>query len=415
MAAPSLSDLRDDMHVIARALRRERHRQPMRQEVPVLGDEIDQDRTGVVATLRSKPLIFPREPALCRPEFVPSANTNCLADPNELTIVLSGIAASCMPSSMLDHQSVLFPAHADFPRRTAISRVRPPARRDRRILGRRPTAPGKCRAPPSSLRRRFGCSGRMPPSYRSASRNPSSLLVQCALVAFTAQRIFGKTATAFIASSIAALYPFFLFYQGLLLSETLFNTLLIGGIAALYWWRERGMRIDTALVVACLCFAAATLTKATLTILPPLLIAATAWTAGAQLAPGACCSAGSIMPLRRLHEPVVDPQCHAARTASFRSPPAARSIFISATIRNNPNAGIDLDEQCRAGRGREASPALPDEIARQRAYRQGGARLHQGQSDGVSARGRQEIRSLLEHRAQCSRVQIAASIPSSAR
>ena len=109
------------------------------------------------------------------------------------------------------------------------------------------------------------------------------LMVQCALVAFTAQRIFDRGAVAFIALCLAALYPFFLYYQGLLLSETLFNTLLLAGIAALYWWRERGAQTDFALFATCLCLTAATYTKATLTILPPLLIAATALTAGATL------------------------------------------------------------------------------------------------------------------------------------
>lgn len=108
------------------------------------------------------------------------------------------------------------------------------------------------------------------------------LIVQSALIWVTAQRIFGKAIVAFVAASLAALYPFFLFYQGLLLTETLFNTLLLAGIAALYWWRGRGFRFDVALAVTCLCFAAATLTKPTLTILPPLLIAATAWAAGAH-------------------------------------------------------------------------------------------------------------------------------------
>ena len=40
-------------------------------------------------------------------------------------------------------------------------------------------------------------------------------------------------------------------------------------------------RIDIALVAVCLCFAAATIVKSTLTILPPLLLAATAWIMGA--------------------------------------------------------------------------------------------------------------------------------------
>ena len=109
------------------------------------------------------------------------------------------------------------------------------------------------------------------------------LIAQAALAASIARRLFGRGVVEFIAAIIVALYPFFLFYQALLLSETLFNTLLIAAIAALYWWRDRGMRIDVALVVTCLCFVAATYTKASLTILPPFLIAATAWASGARL------------------------------------------------------------------------------------------------------------------------------------
>jgi len=109
------------------------------------------------------------------------------------------------------------------------------------------------------------------------------LVIQSALVALTAQRIFGKSIVAYIAAGLVAFYPFFLFYQGLLLSETLFITLLLAAIAALYCWRDRGLQIDLPLIVTCLLFAAATLTKATLTILPPLLSAATAWAAGAHL------------------------------------------------------------------------------------------------------------------------------------
>jgi 4-amino-4-deoxy-L-arabinose transferase-like glycosyltransferase len=108
------------------------------------------------------------------------------------------------------------------------------------------------------------------------------VVIQCGLIASATRRIFGDSTTALVASCLAALYPFFWFYQGLLLSETLFNTLLVASVAALFWWRERGLRIDTALVVTCLCLAAATLTKATLTVLPPLLLAATAWLAGAN-------------------------------------------------------------------------------------------------------------------------------------
>lgn len=106
------------------------------------------------------------------------------------------------------------------------------------------------------------------------------LVLQSALIAMIARRVFASWRVATIAAAITAFYPFLLYYQGLLLSETLFNTFFIAGMASLYWWRDRSSgarpRLDIALVLACAFFAAATLTKATLTILPPFLLACAA-------------------------------------------------------------------------------------------------------------------------------------------
>ena len=70
-----------------------------------------------------------------------------------------------------------------------------------------------------------------------------------------------------------AFYPFMLFYQGLLLSETLFNTFLVAAFASLYWWRERGFRFDRVFFLTCLLFGLAALIKPTLMVVPPILIA----------------------------------------------------------------------------------------------------------------------------------------------
>lgn len=107
------------------------------------------------------------------------------------------------------------------------------------------------------------------------------LALQSVLTAAIASRVFGKGRVPVIAAGIVALYPFFLFYQGLLHSETLFNTLLLASVLALYWWRDRGMNVDVALATLCLCLTAATLVKATLTVFAPVLIGATAWASGA--------------------------------------------------------------------------------------------------------------------------------------
>lgn len=196
------------------------------------------------------------------------------------------------------------------------------------------------------------------------------VVVQCGLIAATARRIFGKGDVAFIASWMGALYPFFLFYQGLLFSETLFNTLLLAGVASLYWWRERGMRIDGALVVASLCFAGATLTKATLTILPPLLIAATAWLAGANwrrtgaiLAAAACLYAAFMSPWWIRNAAVL----HAFVPFTTGS---AMNLYLG----NNPRnlqAGIDWASDVDPAVVARIQ-ALPGELERQRAFgRQG--------------------------------------------
>ena len=192
------------------------------------------------------------------------------------------------------------------------------------------------------------------------------LIVQSALLAFIARRLFAKDIALYFASGIAALYPFFLFYQGLLLSETLFDTLLCAGIAALYWWRDRGLRLDLAFLVACLFLTAATLTKATLTILPPILIAATAWSTGihlrravAILAAASCLFCGFMSPwwIR-----------NATLFGTFVpfTTGSAQNLYIGNNPRNL-NAGInwktDIEPEVTA-----KLFALPSEIERQHAF-----------------------------------------------
>jgi 4-amino-4-deoxy-L-arabinose transferase-like glycosyltransferase len=192
------------------------------------------------------------------------------------------------------------------------------------------------------------------------------LAIQCGLVGFIARRMFGKATVALIAACIAALYPFFLYYQGLLLSETLFNTLLLAGVAALYRWRERGLRIDAALAIACLCFALATLTKATLTVLPPLLIAATAWAAGATprraftaLVAASCLYAAFLSPWWIRNAALL----HAFVPFSTGS---SQNFYLGNNPRN-VNAGIDWSSDVDPATVARIA-ALPGEVERQRAY-----------------------------------------------
>ena len=192
------------------------------------------------------------------------------------------------------------------------------------------------------------------------------LLIQCRLVAALVRRVFRNDIAAYAATWIAALYPFLLFYQGLALSETLFNTFLLAGIAALYAWQDRGARIDTLLAVACACFAAATMTKASLTVLPPLLLAFAAWATRATwrrvltvLMTASCIYAALLSPwwIR-----------NATLLGSFV--PFTTSSAQNLYLGNNPNnreGGIDWAHDVEPNVA-AALLAIPDEVERQRAF-----------------------------------------------
>jgi hypothetical protein len=190
--------------------------------------------------------------------------------------------------------------------------------------------------------------------------------VQCALVGHIATRVFHTHRVGFVASCIVAIYPFILFYQGLLLSETLFNTFLLAGMAALFWWRDRGLRLDRALTVASLCFVLATLTKATLTILPPLLVATTAYLAGAGLRRtlatlvAACCLYGAFM------SPWWIRNAELLRAFVPFTTSSALNLYLGNNA-HNPEAGIDwasdVDPEFVA-----KTLLVPDEIERQRIF-----------------------------------------------
>lgn len=190
---------------------------------------------------------------------------------------------------------------------------------------------------------------------------------QCGLIAFIAGRIFRSRETGFVASCIAAIYPFILFYQGLLLSETLFNTFLLAGMAALVWWRERGCRIDAGLVMASLCFALATLTKATLTVLPPILLAATALLAGVGLRRtiaalvAACC----------LYTAFMSPWWIRNAQLLHAFVPFTSSSALNLYVGNNahnPQAGIDWATAVEPEFFAKTN-SIPDELERQRVFK----------------------------------------------
>jgi len=192
--------------------------------------------------------------------------------------------------------------------------------------------------------------------------------VQCGLVGHIATRVFRNRRVSFVASCIAAIYPFILFYQGLLLSETLFNTLLLAGMAALFWWRDRGFRVDIALVIASLCFALATLTKATLTFLPPFLIAATAYLAGGSLRRtintlvAACCLYAAFMSPWWIRNAALFHTIVPLTTSS------ASNLYLGNNA-HNPEAGIDWANEVEPEIVALAN-SVPDELERQRIFKE---------------------------------------------
>jgi 4-amino-4-deoxy-L-arabinose transferase-like glycosyltransferase len=192
------------------------------------------------------------------------------------------------------------------------------------------------------------------------------LVLQSILIGVTTRRVLRDERAATVAAVITAFYPFLLFYQGLLLSETLFNTLLIAAFASLYWWRDRGARLDGVFLLTCLCFAAATMIKPLLTVLPPLLLAAVV-----------LLDLGGLR--RAAHVLVVGALLHAAllspwwiRNYSFSGTfvplsTGAGGNFYLGNNPANPHAGVDWTTDVEHDVVLRIE-GLPDEAARQRAY-----------------------------------------------
>ena len=86
------------------------------------------------------------------------------------------------------------------------------------------------------------------------------------LVYAIGRRVFDDRA-ATLAGCASAVYPYFLFFQGTVLSETLFTTALLGFVAALYRLDGSTRRTAGAMGLGAL----ATYAKASLTVLPPFL------------------------------------------------------------------------------------------------------------------------------------------------
>jgi len=84
--------------------------------------------------------------------------------------------------------------------------------------------------------------------------------------------LFKNKNISLIGMIITLFYPFFIYYQGLLLSETIFITFLLLAFYFLYSWKNGDFRVDKNLFFTILFFGLSLYVKATLTILPILLI-----------------------------------------------------------------------------------------------------------------------------------------------
>lgn len=191
------------------------------------------------------------------------------------------------------------------------------------------------------------------------------LILQAVLIGVTAARIFGDRRAAFAAFVMTAFYPFLVFYQGLLLTETLFDTLLIAGMANLYWWRERGCKHDGMLLLTCVCLVAATMTKATLTVLTPVLVACATWGVGGPRLMLRSFVIASVAFVLLMAPWWVRNYAVLGGFVPFTTS-AAENLYIGNNPKN-PSVGInwrtdvDIDEVQRFMQ-------IPDEIARQRAF-----------------------------------------------
>jgi hypothetical protein len=96
--------------------------------------------------------------------------------------------------------------------------------------------------------------------------------LQSVCVGALAQLLFRNAPVTIVAALMAGFYPYFVFTQGAALSETLFTLLLVAGFLCLFGWRVTGARSNGRLLTTSLIFVLATMTKATLTVMGPLLI-----------------------------------------------------------------------------------------------------------------------------------------------
>jgi 4-amino-4-deoxy-L-arabinose transferase-like glycosyltransferase len=190
------------------------------------------------------------------------------------------------------------------------------------------------------------------------------LLVAMAwLGADLARRLFERREAAALAFVGILVYPMFVAFQALLLSEALFMLLLTAGIWCLYRWADAPTKLSRIALYAAV-MAAATYTKASLTWLPlllPLLLAGTAvsWRDAVRAALAAAliyCALLSPWWIRNAQlfgEPV------------FFTTSSGSNLYLG-NNRANVTAGVDWDSDVERSFV-DANERLP-EVARDRAY-----------------------------------------------
>jgi 4-amino-4-deoxy-L-arabinose transferase-like glycosyltransferase len=104
--------------------------------------------------------------------------------------------------------------------------------------------------------------------------NAALVATQSFLLGLLAARIFRDRLAGLSAAAIGGFYPYLVFTQGLAMSETPFDLLLVAGFLATYVWRDQGARVGWGMAAAVAILTAATLVKGSFTILPPILVAA---------------------------------------------------------------------------------------------------------------------------------------------
>jgi len=97
------------------------------------------------------------------------------------------------------------------------------------------------------------------------------LIAQGLLLFAISLKLFKDRSAALLTCVSVVFYPFFVFYQGLLLSETIFNTTLAISFYFLYCWYENQFKIDRYFFWANFFFVLSIYIKGTVALLPPFI------------------------------------------------------------------------------------------------------------------------------------------------